>query len=60
MRKEEWKVYRQRLRDITSVEGFENCSLNNNFEIQGLTYLKNQINYLYTKPAIPEDTINTL
>lgn len=37
-KREEWKVYRQRLRDITSVEGFENCSLNDIFEIQGLTW----------------------
>lgn len=37
-KREEWKVYRKRLRDITTVEGFENCSLNDNFEIQGITW----------------------
>ena len=37
-KREEWKEYRQKLRDITLQDDFENCTLNQNFIIEGLTW----------------------
>lgn len=37
-KKEEWKEYRKKLRDITIQESFEDCSLSDNFELQGIEW----------------------
>ena len=37
-KREEWKEYRQKLRDITLQHDFKNCTLNPNFVIEGLTW----------------------
>ena len=37
-KREEWKEYRKKLRDITLQDDFENCTLNQNFIIEGITW----------------------
>ena len=37
-KREEWKEYRQKLRDITLRDDFENFTLNQNFIIEGITW----------------------